>query len=139
MKPRQFIARISPKKVAANGGKYPSSSISSPRKAVRKSKRKPSEFARIYGSKARVEWVKSLPCSAPRCGFEHWTVEGHHIETGGTGYKADYTKIIPLCSQHHRFLHDIGRESFEARYGFKLETLAAETERLWKEHSGAAV
>ena len=69
----------------------------------RSPERRASAFARTYGSKARVAWVKSLPCFAGpvavvRC---EGPVENAHTETGGTSYKADAATIAPLCRAHH--------------------------------------
>lgn len=106
-------------------------------------KRRQSEFARTYHSKERVEFVKALPCIV--CG--HGPCDNAHIETGGMGRKADYTKIVPLCSMpmdhpwspgypkgHHGEFHRVGRDSFVKSYvhhSIDLEKAAAETERLW--------
>lgn len=103
-----------------------------PSKESRKVKkaRKVSEDARVYGSKARVTFVGSLPCVAL-----HWSctskVEGHHIVTGGMGRKADAALTVPLCSFHHHRLHAMGRLSFERSYGVALAELAESTERAW--------
>jgi len=55
------------------------------------------------------------------------------------GRKADYLKTVPLCghlysiiTNCHGELHRTGIESFEARHGVDLESLAAETEKLWR-------
>lgn len=91
--------------------------------------RKPSEFARIYGSKARVEWVKDQPCVV--CGFV--PSENAHIVTGGMGRKADFDTIIPLCRFDHRVLHRFGRRPCESLTGKTLEQLAAQTEAAWQD------
>lgn len=136
MKPRSPIARASKKVIAANGGKLPFSSVRRPsaKKPKGKKKRSASEFNRIYGSKKRVEWVSWQPCAV--CDTTGpWPRHGHHIEAGGTGYKADYTKIVPLCTDCHAEVHE-GRETFEAVNGVTLDQLAAETQSAWLEHSG---
>lgn len=105
----------------------------SPRKTLRKSRIKPkprsaSEYARIYGSKERVEWVKAQPC----------VVDGRrpsdnaHTENEGLSRKAHYTTIIPLCRQCHVLSHHGW-----SWLGFTTERrkeLAAETERRWQSH-----
>lgn len=105
--------------------------------------RSAAEYARIYGSKERVEFVKSLPCVGCGRDWEHTRVpiDNAHIENGGTGRKADHTKIVPLCSPtapkfscHGRF-HRHGREDLEMWAGINLETAAAETEAAWQAHS----
>jgi hypothetical protein len=110
-------------------------------------KRKLSEFARCYHSRARVLFVKNLPCVV--CGLMR--CDNAHIEGGGAGRKADYDKIIPLCCVpsdhpcspgyargHHGLFHQIGVESFVAAYpGLRLDlpALAAETEARWQEYA----
>lgn len=70
----------------------------------RRKARTPSEFARIYGSKKRVEFVKGLPCAArflggPPC--SRGPSQNAHTETGGMGRKADARTILPFCATHH--------------------------------------
>ncbi len=105
MKPRTQPKRLSNKKLASLGGKYPRSTVTAKPKPIRKEKakrkswkRKPSEFKRIYGSKARVEFVKSLACAA--CSVVGYSENAHVLGNGGTGRKADYKTIAPLCGQH---------------------------------------
>lgn len=70
-------------------------------------KRRSSEFARTYGSKARVQWVASLPCWA--CNYHGPTPrQNAHTQTGGAGRKADYDTIISLCPPCHMKSHDKG-------------------------------
>lgn len=71
-------------------------------------KRTPAEYARIYHSRARVSWVKSLPCCA--CSglsafFDEATAgrsHNAHTEIGGMGRKAGYETVVPFCPSHHR-------------------------------------
>lgn len=106
---------------------------------IKRKRRKPSEFARIYGSKARVEWVKRLPCVV--CGER--PCDNAHIVTGGMGRKADADKIVPLCGEQvegwifdkvccHRMLHVLGVETFQKRTGIDLEQEAAKCEAAWQ-------
>lgn len=54
------------------------------------------EFARIYGSKARVKFVERLPCAA--CGYAgEVRRENAHTKNDGLSRKGHYTTIIPLC------------------------------------------
>lgn len=109
----------------------------------RNAKRRQSEFGRAYGSKARVAFVASLACVC--CGKVGHS-ENAHIETGGAGRKADYTKIIPLCSQRsdygsygcHRRLHNLGIKTFEHRHGLDLHAEAALLNERWLAHSRTA-
>lgn len=66
------------------------------------------EFARVYGSRARVAWIKGLACIAcdaisPAFGLvTRGKCENAHTVTGGMGRKSDHTTIVPLCPVHHR-------------------------------------
>lgn len=100
---------------------------------IKKRKRKASEWSRIYGSKARVEWVKSLPCSVRLCAvLTAAPSENAHIETGGMGRKANADTIIPLCRGHHRLLHSWGSVTFQRMCRIDLAAAAADTERQWQ-------
>lgn len=102
------------------------------RKPIKKKSRSKSEFARIYGSKQRVAWVKLQPCivATSQC---IGGIEGHHIKTLGTGIKAGYRFVVPLCFGHHRRLHVMGRETFEDRYDIDLELSADRTHSRWED------
>jgi hypothetical protein len=98
-------------------------------------KRKPSEYARVYGSKVRVAWVARQPCIVPDC----WTwrlkgCENAHIGTGGMGRKADAATIVPACTPHHGELHRTGIRTFSAKYSLDLDALAAETDVRYRAH-----
>jgi hypothetical protein len=96
-------------------------------------KRSSGEFARIYGSKARVAWVKRQPCIAPFCSL--WQLAGcenAHIETGGMGRKADADKIVPACRRHHALMHSEGVAWFAFNYALDLPALAMETDKSWR-------
>lgn len=98
------------------------------RSAIKRKPRKPSEYARIYGSRERVAWIKSLPCM--ECGGT--PCENAHITTGGMGRKAGADTIVPLCPKHHRLQHVKGwsalgngflRHSFAALYDYQWQAL----------------
>lgn len=141
---------MSLKKLSSLEGKYVGSTITGKRKAIKKKSRKPSEFRRIYGSKERVEFVKSLPCAA--CGVVGYSENAHVAppREKGTGYKAGYEWIAPLCGNRSRITpgaltitfgchgtYDKERWRFDAAFpDFNAETAAASTQKLWLEHSG---
>jgi len=97
-------------------------------------KRKAKEFARCYGSKERVEFVKSQYCIV--CGGR--PSENAHTVSGGTGRKADYTTIVPLCAKDHRFQHAKGWQMLVGTNNMDkinkwLAKLAAQVEARWQE------
>ena len=94
--------------------------------------RKVREFARAYGSKVRCEWVRSLPCCVPGCAAG--PSENAHVIGGGMGRKASANLIAPMCSGHHRWLHQYGTLEFMAMYGVHLVTAARECDALWQAH-----
>lgn len=100
---------------------------------IRAKKRTPSEFARIYGSRERVQWVKTQPCIAALWGCVGPMVNAH-TETGGTGRKGPYQSIVPACDHHHREMHR-GVETFQRVYRVDLAACARATEAAWREFS----
>lgn len=68
-------------------------------------KRRTSEFARCYYSKAYVTHIQSMPCFA--CGKTGET-DCAHGETGGMGHKAGYETLLPLCRRCHTKQHQSG-------------------------------
>jgi hypothetical protein len=67
--------------------------------------RREREFKRAYGSKERVEWVKScvcILCSATPC-------DNAHVKSkSGMGRKGHYTTIAALCRKCH-IKYDTGK------------------------------
>jgi hypothetical protein len=112
------------------------------RTRMKKKPRKPSETLRIYGPAARRRFVVGLPCAA--CGIEGFTEQAHCAPSSekGTGYKAGYRWIVPLCGPRddvrgwypgcHRLLHDWGQETFRRHFPwFNPEGAAVATESAW--------
>lgn len=61
-------------------------------------------------SPTHLKRVRLLPCLV--CGSPN--TEAHHLLRGvvrGMGRRADDSKVIPLCSRHHRDLHQDGNET----------------------------
>jgi len=101
-------------------------------------KRKASEFARCYGSKERVAWVKRQNCavgSAACCGEIH----NAHAFGDGTSRRADAEFILPMCDYHHRQMHYRGAMTFETMYNMNLYAASQRTNARWLAHlaSGA--
>jgi hypothetical protein len=102
------------------------------RSRLKKHARKPSEFARIYGSKERVEFVKSLPCQM--CFIVGQTVNAHVGKEGkGMQRKANYDQIAALCPRCHS-AYDNHEEPYADGWNRMLVLCAMDrTERLWQE------
>ena len=107
-------------------------------KAVNPARRK-REWDRAYGSKERVQWVRTLPCVA--CGRVGFSENAHVTNTdksGGGSRRAGYQCIAPLCgylwsilNNCHGALHRLGPASFQLRYHIDLASCAAATEKAW--------
>lgn len=99
---------------------------------IKPKKRSASEFARIYGSKARVKWMKLQPCVV--CDWA--PSDGHHTENGGTSRKGPAESIVPLCRLHHDEFHRFGVVLSGGRIYARvdLRALASLTEYRWQCH-----
>lgn len=97
--------------------------------------RRRSEFARCYGSKARVAWVKRQPCVWCGVGGEN---ENAHTVNGGKSRKGDYTTIVPLCRTHH-CAFDEHRDPFDSQFvrDFATVVMTDFTESRWQEYLAA--
>jgi hypothetical protein len=97
-------------------------------------KRASGNWLRAFGSKERVAFVRNLPCIVLTCG--NTPSENAHIESGGMGWKAHHTKVVPLCSSHHRYAHQHGIKTFTETFNLpcSLETYALLTQGAWLAH-----
>lgn len=112
------------------------SALKAPKRIPARGKKFDEKWRHHYCSEDRVEWVKNLPCIACQRLTNGESVNAH-IEPGGMGTKAHYTKIVPLCDGHHKELDEgDGREAFEQKYGFDLDIFAEAVEILWLRHLG---
>lgn len=93
--------------------------------------RKRTEWARVYGSTERVQFIKALPCCVSSC--DRRPCENAHAKGGGMGRKADARFVLPLCTKHHRELHNIGVRTFEKRHAIDLLHCADWTEWRWQQ------
>ncbi len=102
-----------------------------------KAQRKRDTFARCYCSDERIQFVADLGCIVQL--HAHWpepcssVIQNAHTRTGGTGRKADYDTIVPMCARHHRECH-MGQKTFERKYGIDLALSADVVQIGWVEH-----
>lgn len=84
--------------------------------------RKKAEWTRAYGSKERVQWIKSRRCFGCR---SIAGCENAHLVSGGMGRKADAALVIPLCHLCHAEQHRVGNEAFARSIGETVDSLFA--------------
>lgn len=99
--------------------------------------RKKREFARAYGSSARVAWVHAQRCIVAHARDCDGLIENAHIVTGGAGRKADAAAIVPLCHRHHHELHMVGADVFQWHRCVRLSLCADDINRAWLAHCEA--
>lgn len=102
--------------------------------------RTPEDAERIYGPQEFREWLHRQPCAV--CGFQGLPeqMQQAHARTGGTGYKAHWTKTLPMCGPRLERYPVVkpavegchtesgrGVKSFEKKHRVKLLELAART------------
>ena len=108
----------------------------------KRGKKHATEWARKYGSKARVAFVKSLPCAA--CGIVGYSENAHVMGNGGMSRKGDADTIAPLCGPRplpiSRGLYPgCHRLVDKGDLYVNGEALASATEAAWQAHVGAAL
>lgn len=122
------LKSVSAKRAAADPrARFSTFSAKPKRVKPKNAKRRQSEFARCYGSRARVAFVKGLPCLVcavihPAFVLSAGPSDNAHTENGGKGRKGPFTSIVPLCRNHHR-RYDEHRAPFDqsaARDVFKI-------------------
>lgn len=67
-----------------------------------------------YKSPAYLDYIRSLPCVI--CGEPN--TEAHHVKTRGSGGGDTYA--VPLCARHHREIHSIGIDTFQAKHNINI-------------------
>lgn len=69
--------------------------------------RRTRERERAYGPPERRKWLTRQPCvSCGVRGTDDRPNHQHHVESGGTGRKADADTLVSLCATCHRLEHD---------------------------------
>lgn len=95
-------------------------------------KRKAREWARAYGSEARVLFVQGLRCA---CGCGVKPCEVAHVGNGGMSRKADAAQTLPLAPECHRKQHQKGWESIGMNVDEAME-IARAVENIWQRRQG---
>lgn len=80
------------------------------RSPVKKRKRPQAETTRIYGD-AYGDYIRSLPCHF--CG--RWPSVQAHLKAGGTGYKDNAERTLPMCPTNIAEDHEGCHEKYDAR------------------------
>jgi hypothetical protein len=78
-----------------------------------------------YGPLARL--LRGCRCVRPVCNNPG---EIHHVRPRGAGGK-EKKNIVPLCHECHMELHNLGRATWEERYGIDLGTIATIIYDVW--------
>lgn len=67
-----------------------------------------------------LAFVRRHPCAVCKT---RWNVEAAHTGPHGIGQKASDDQTIPLCREHHRTLHRLGRVRFELLFNLDLDSI----------------
>lgn len=108
---------------------------------IKRRPQSPEETERKYGTAERREWMTRQPCVI--CGARPSV--SAHLVTGGTGRKADASKTVPMCTDHHDEYDGRkvagGRKTFLAKYRLTLDELldlADWIESRWQAYAAAS-
>lgn len=63
--------------------------------------------------RAYLDWIRRQPCLV-----DYVVAQAHHTRSVGAG-GSDF-RSVPLCHNHHRKLHRMGRSSFEEKHRLDL-------------------
>lgn len=144
-RPRPISAKQEARR-RASGEKFISSSIAaSSRKPLRKvnPKRKASEFARCFHSRARVRFVKALPCVycaglSPFIAAVAGPSDNAHTVKEGMGRRGHYSTIVPLCRSHHRRYDERLKPFDAAEVREAIASCAPRIEAAWQKYAERA-
>lgn len=92
-------------------------------------KRKPKKSKKYKADLGRkhMVWIRSQPCLVHGLACSHMAIHAHHVRQntgGGTGLKPSDFWCVPLCVAVHNEFHQIGRETWERKYGIDLRAEA---------------
>lgn len=105
-------------------------------KAPKKPEGKRERFLRNAVPELR-EFVRSRPCVLESLHECRGPVEVAHVKSRGSG-GPDYDNVVPLCMEHHRELHRIGRKSWEFKHQFRLPPVARLITAAYLKHARGA-
>ncbi len=74
-----------------------------------------------------LQWVRGCDCCVTIHGACAGKIHAHHVKTKGAGGLDN--QVVPLCNFHHGEIHTIGRDTFENKYGVRLEIIAGDYAR----------
>jgi hypothetical protein len=86
-------------------------------------------FAKAFNSEAFVEFVKRFGCIVPGC--DDRKIEVMHWRSRGAG--GTWTETVPCCRDHHAESHDIGIDTFRAKYGLDFQSASADLIDRWEQ------
>ena len=81
------------------------------------------------------KWIKGLSCVIS-CRPDP---DPHHVNERGHGKmagKCDDSRLIPLNHEYHVELHNIGRDTFEKKYGLDYELIIETLNRTYTQEGG---
>jgi hypothetical protein len=81
-------------------------------------------WARQFGSGRRVEAIQRQPCVVPGCKGRSQNCHTYSRRT------ATWRDVFPACHAHHREQHQIGMQSFMAKYNIDPYARAAQLAEL---------
>lgn len=87
--------------------------------------KKVARFARQFGSRERLEWLKGFPCVS--CGGR--ATDASHVRHGPTKTASE---MVPQCHRCHMELHSVGIGTFQRRHGIDLAAVAASFAERWR-------
>lgn len=112
------------------------------RRAIRRAPADPVEFARKYHSVERVQFVAAMRCVAcallepERAADTRGACENAHSESGkGTGFKAGYETVVPMCKRHHRRFDRWLPPFTDRELRAKIRGFAPQVQDLWAAHA----
>lgn len=74
-------------------------------------------------SPAFLKFIRQHNCQVAKC----WKrTQAHHLVFEGQGLmgsKVSDFQTMPLCEQHHREFHDIGRDAFSEKHSLDLKQI----------------